>query len=143
MKTSCLHADTENYCVSSENQSDMKRLGNNLINTEIDIILKTPKHLFIGEAKHETGFDNTDTSDVLVHQLIRQYVTIKVLLNLLGTEKKVVQFVVANNRDHTMNFGQVKFLLDQGWMRKENVLTWEDIKKLWPPLTAYGAQPIV
>ncbi len=128
-----------NYNPSQANQE--VNLRNNLGNTEIDIVLETPNHLFIGEAKHETGFDNSDTSDVLVHQLIRQYVTTKVLLNILGNKKKVVQFVVADDRDHTMNFGQVKFLLQQCWMSENNVLTWKDIKEFWPPLTANGALP--
>ena len=48
----------------------MAQLGNNLVNTEIDVVLETPKCLFIGEAKAESTF-GTDGSDVLVHQLIR------------------------------------------------------------------------
>ena len=111
------------------------KLVNNLVHTEIDIVLETPNHVLIGEAKHETGFDNADTSYVLVHQLIRQYVTTKVLLDLLEiekSEKKVVQFVVADNKDAAMNFGQVRFLIAQDWMNKDNVLIWEHIKELWP-----------
>ena len=38
----------KNYRVAS---GDEKELFNNLRNTEIDIVLETPGHLFIGEAK--------------------------------------------------------------------------------------------
>ena len=49
------------------------KLYTNLHNTEIDIVLETPRRLYIGEAKSEMSF-GADGSLVLVHQLIRQYV---------------------------------------------------------------------
>ena len=41
-------------------------LWQNLYNTEIDIVLETPSHLFIGEAKDEAGL-GADGNYVLVH----------------------------------------------------------------------------
>lgn len=43
-----------NYMASRETQDALYR---NLQNTEIDIVLETPGHLFIGEAKHKSRFD--------------------------------------------------------------------------------------
>lgn len=121
---------TGNYGLPDEKREE--NLFNNLFYTEIDVVLKTPKHLFIGEAKHETGFDSFDTKHVLVHQLVRQNVTAKILLSLLKCEKEVVQFVIADDKEQAKNFGQVRFLIDQKWMNDKNILTWEQIKELWP-----------
>ena len=120
-----------NYDVLTEPRKD--KLSNNLFNTEIDIVLETPNHLFIGEAKHEMGFGaNGDL--VLVHQLIRQYVMAKTLINRLASEgcvskKKVVPFVVRNNPKGREQ-AQVDFMVCQGWLKKKNVLTWECIENL-------------
>ena len=120
-----------NYDLSDVPDEDRKeKLFSNLFNTEIDIVLETPRHLFIGEAKHETGFNNANGQYVLVHQLIRQYVMANILVKHIDCRKKVIPFVVANDRYHTMNFGQVKFLLDQCWMSQKNILSWDCIKKL-------------
>ena len=106
-------------------------LGNNLVNTEIDIVMETPTHLFIGEAKHQAGL-GTDGNDVLVHQLIRQYVMAWILVVLRGKHRKVVPFVVGGkeNLSSLKNTEQVKFMRCQGWLRKENVMTWKDIAKI-------------
>ncbi|MCE2463061.1 MAG: hypothetical protein J4F46_03980 [Dehalococcoidia bacterium] len=139
MKTSNLRSDMKenwNYSVSPRDQNAMKKPGNNLINTEIDIILKTPKHLFIGETKHLEDFSK-DTDNVLVHQLIREYVTAKILLGRLDTDLKVVPFVI---RDKFRAEGnrQVKFMLNQRgpdgqpWLKEENILSWNDIEVLHP-----------
>ena len=100
-------------------------LASNLINTEIDIAIETPTHLFIGEAKEESGFDG-DGQYVLVHQLIRQYVMAWVLISLQGKNKKVVPFVVGGNK----NQNQVKFMKKQGWLDKKNVLSWKCVKAI-------------
>ena len=73
-----------NYDPSPEGAK--KKLFDNILNTEIDIVLETPTHLFIGEAKHEMGF-GADANLVLVHQLIRQYVVATILLKLLDCNK--------------------------------------------------------
>lgn len=102
-------------------------LCNNLINTEIDIVIETHNHLLIGEAKHKSGFDaNSDL--ILVHQLIRQYVMAKILVELRECGKKVVPFVVGGNK----NNHQVRFIICQKWMDNDNLLRWENIKSLWP-----------
>ena len=114
-----------NYCVSSE--GNRKVLYRNLQNTEIDIVLETPKHLFIGEAKHESGFGG-EGKLILVHQLIRQYVTATILLDLIGKNKQVVPFIVADkeNLGKVRNTAQVKFML-QDWLKPQNILSWDCI----------------
>ena len=72
-----------NYDVSTKDR--MANLGNNLVNTEIDIVLQSPNHLFIGEAKHEMTF-GANGRLVLVHQLIRQYVMAKILMDRLESD---------------------------------------------------------
>ena len=125
-----------NYCVSlnDEKEKAMKQLGNNLINTEIDIVLEAPGHLLIGEAKFEEDF-SMNTHNVLVHQFIRQYVMAKILLGRLKSNLEVVPFVV-RQKCRAEGDRQIKFMVDQCWMSDKNVLTWEDIKEFWPSLTA-------
>ena len=100
-------------------------LYNNLVNTEIDIVLDTPRVLFIGEAKYEMDLA-ANRNLVLVHQFIRQYVMASILVNLAGTGKEVRMFVVGVNK----NKRQVQFAIDRGWMKAGNVLKWSDIEKL-------------
>ena len=76
--------------------SDRKGLADNVKNTEVDIVLETRERIFIGEAKYESGFQPKG-SHVLVHQLIRQYVTARVLVDLSGhPDKEIVPFVVTD-----------------------------------------------
>ncbi|MCY3656887.1 MAG: hypothetical protein OXG95_09820 [Chloroflexi bacterium] len=109
--------------------SDTGKLASNIANTEVDIVLESPGHLFIGEAKHEMRF-HASGSLVLTHQLIREYVTARVLLDLLGSEKTVVPFVVGSTTAELKRQKQVQFMLDQGWMDPKNVLEWSDIEAL-------------
>ena len=122
-----------NYEVSSENQRTPLR--NNLANTEIDIVLESPRRLYIGEAKYKSGF-HADGNLVLVHQLVRQYVTAKVLVDVLGWDKEIVPFVVVDasgrgpgpERDAWGSDRwphQVRFMVEQGWMHTGNCLTWD------------------
>ena len=113
------------YDVSTE--ESQKSLCNNLRNTEIDVVLQTPKHLFIGEAKDESAF-GADGRLVLVHQLIRQYVMATILLDCRRCDRKVVPFIVGNSVKSLENTAQVKFMLKQGWLKKKNILSWDDIK---------------
>ena len=126
--------DDKNYNVSTEGGEES--LYNNLVNTEIDIVLETPKHLFIGEAKHEMTF-GANGSLVLVHQLIRQYVMAKILVDLAvesdDPKKEVVPFVVGDNIEELKKKHQVKFMLAQRWLKKENILSWDCIKELGNP----------
>ena len=115
-----------NYVVST---GDSKaKLFNNLRNTEIDIVIETPGYLLIGEAKHESDF-HANGNLILVHQLIRQYVMTKVLLKCLGSDKKeVIPFVVGDCAEKLERKNQVKFMIQQGWLKKSNVLEWRDIR---------------
>ena len=81
-----------NYDASKKYPTRISELSDNLRNTEIDIVLQTPKHLFIGEAKHEEDGFGTDGSYILVHQLIRQYVMAEILVDLTHSDKQVVPF---------------------------------------------------
>ena len=113
-------------------QSD--KLFSNFTHTEIDIVLATPNHLFIGEAKHESGLTSS-SKYVLVHQLIREYVTANILVELLRYREdfpplKVVPFMVVNCPDDFWKNEQVRFMVKQQWLKKENVLSWSDICKL-------------
>ena len=81
---------SEDACVPGRNGSktpSAESLRSNLLSTEIDIVLETPSHLFIGEAKHESDLDG-NSRYVLVHQLIRQYVLAKILLKKLEEDRK-------------------------------------------------------
>ena len=105
------------------------KLSNNLINTELDIVLETPNQLYIGEAKDESGF-HADGKLVLVHQLIRQYVVANILLKFVGCKKKVVPFVVGNDPEALKKRRQVDFMIQQDWMTEGNVLSWAEVEKL-------------
>ena len=92
----------------------MANLGNNLVNTEIDIVLQSPNHLFIGEAKHEMTF-GANGRLVLVHQLIRQYVMAKILMDRLESDglakKNVIPFVVGDDVGSLKKGRQVEFMV--------------------------------
>ncbi len=117
----------DNYRASSDDQ--MRRLRNNLRNTEIDIVLESPNHLFIGEAKHQSDFGG-NSEYILAHQLIRQYVMASILTKSPNRGVTVVPFVVGDSRAELKKQHQVDFMLCQGWMREENVLEWSDIEAL-------------
>lgn len=108
--------------------SNKKQLADNIRNTEIDVVLEARHHLFIGEAKREEKFG--DSASVLKHQLVRQYVTARILLDLIGKRKTIVPFVVGNDRDTLEKDRQVRCMVDRLGMRRENVLAWEDIQRL-------------
>ena len=95
----------------------------------MDIVLSSPSHLFIGEAKHEATF-SADSSNVLAHQLIRQYVTASILVGLRRRSESVVPFVVGDSANALRRSHQVQFMIERGWMRAENVLEWGAIEAL-------------
>ena len=96
---------------------------NNLVHTEIDIVIETEQLMFIGEAKGVTQL-HSSSNHILVHQLIRQYVMATVLKDLCKSYKEIVPFVVGvdGNQD------QVKFMIREKWLKEENVLGWEHIE---------------
>lgn len=124
----CVEKEFTNLDAIHYRVSDKVKLANNLRNTEIDIVLESQHHLFIGEAKREEDFG--DSASVLKHQLVRQHVMARILLDLVGKKKKIVPFVVGNDREDLENDPQVRFLIAQGWMRHDNVLDWDDIRQL-------------
>ncbi|MCY4528382.1 MAG: hypothetical protein OXD46_05040 [Chloroflexi bacterium] len=124
-----------NYNVS--NRDWKEKLWTNLNNTEIDVIVKTPNHLFIGEAKHETTAFDADKNRFLMHQLIREYVMASTLIDCLESDKEVVPFVVGNEPDkikephpNLKHIHQIGFLRDVGWLKEENVLSWDCIDEI-------------
>ena len=121
-----------NYDLSPDKQKEAG-LFDNLLNTEIDIVLESPSLLFIGEAKQESRLGAAG-GHVLVHQLIRQYVTASILIHIMGIEKKIIPFLVVDRGNHAsvLNTGQVNFMLSQKWLKEENVLTWDDVRSLHP-----------
>ena len=125
-----------NYDTSVENNS---ALLSNLTLTEIDIVIQTSKTLFIGEAKQESKLNGTGKR-VLVHQLIRQYVMATLIVSIIPEcqIEKVVPFVVwdSDSSIDLKNTVQVKFMDEQGWLRPENILTWNYIEKLLNPDSA-------
>ena len=112
--------------------SSAEALKSNLASTEVDIVLATSKHLFIGEAKDESDL-GTNGNLILVHQLIREYVMAQMLVDLTvkpgSPRKKLIPFVVEGKKE-LRNKEQVLFMQSQGWLKKENVLSWCNIKKL-------------
>ena len=62
----------------------------------------------------------------IVHQLIRQYVMARILVDLVGCRKTVVPFIVGGNKRQQ----QVRFMLDQGWMKNTSLLSWSDVRAL-------------
>lgn len=108
---------------------DEVKLTNNLVRTEIDIVLQSQRHLFIGEAKRDEKFgENKDL--VLVHQLVRQYVMARILLDIVGSKKQIVPFVVGNDREKLAEDAQVRFMSEHYGMREENVLGWDEVRGL-------------
>lgn len=115
---------------------DDEEFYNNLRNTEIDIVLSTPKFLFVGEAKHESSFD-VEYKYVLMHQLIRQYVMTKILVNCREEKVEVVPFVIADNpaklktpHPNLKHMHQISFMLNQCLLKEENILSWNSIGKI-------------
>ena len=117
----------ENYDVSTKERK--ANLVNNLFNTEVDVVLETPDHLFIGEVKHEMSF-GANGKLVLVHQLMRQYVMATILVEISENRprKRVIPFVVGDRVENLKKTPQVRFMISQGWLGKQNVLGWDEIK---------------
>ena len=116
-----------NYDVSTNKRKT--NLVNNLVNTEIDIVLESPSHLFIGEAKHEMSF-HASGKLVLVHQLVRQYVTARIIADMCEPKKKVVPFVVGDNIEKLKKKTQVQFMMQNYSLKEKNILSWEDLGNL-------------
>ena len=114
-----------NYDVSRPERK--RTLRNNLLNTEIDIVIESPEFLYIGEAKCSMGF-GANSRLVLVHQLVRQYVMATVMMEVIslagGRKKMVVPFLVVD----TCRSLQVQFMRDTERLKKSNILKWDTIE---------------
>ena len=113
----------------ADNDKWKQELYSNLYHTEVDIVIQTQKHLCIGEAKCEADLGAV-SDDVFVHQLIRQYVMAKILVELTGKDKEVVPFLVGDHPDKLMKTVQVKFMIKMNYLSKRNVLSWKDLSKI-------------
>jgi hypothetical protein len=121
---------SHNYTCPEAGSKYAESLYDNLLNTEIDIVLSTPDCLLIGEAKHEETF-GANSEHVLAHQLIRQYVMASILVNIMGDKpsKEIVPFVVCDSKEKMERTAQVQFLHHQKWLCLDNVFSWEDIRR--------------
>ena len=107
------------------NKETSKKLFNNLLHTEIDIILETNDNIYIGEVKDSQNFD-AKSKYVLVHQLLRQYVMVSMLVDEINVYKNLVPFIIGND-DSIKRKGQVYLMKRLGYLKSNNVLCWPDI----------------
>ena len=117
-----------NYC-SAEDY--FQELFENLGHTEIDIVIQCGKQLILGEAKSESPLD-ANSRYVLVHQLIRQHVMARTLVQVIGADLEIFHFLVgdADRVQSLRNTVQVKFMTHKCWLKPENVLSWEQVAQL-------------
>lgn len=122
---------TANYALERENAP--LSLFHNVRNTEIDIVIETRKKLYIGEVKDSQKF-GANGNLFLPHQLLRQYITARILVDELGKDLDVVPFIVLNNntpKDKNevvqLNSGQIKLMKKLHYLKTENVFRWSDI----------------
>ena len=117
----------------NDNDKWKQELYSNLRHTEVDIVLETPEHLCIGEAKCEARL-GANSCDVLVHQLIRQYVMAKILVELTrestDKDREVIPLLVVDCLEELMKTAQVNFMIEKNWLSKRNVLSWNKLKRI-------------
>jgi len=114
------------------NSNCIKSLFSNMKNQEIDIVIETPKQIFIGEAKYTTKGFSDNKKYFLPHQFIRQYVTTKLLLNHKQVKKEVIQFLVCEKKT-VKKFEedpQVLFMKKYYKFKLKRIIPWEDIELL-------------
>ncbi|MBI2170556.1 MAG: hypothetical protein HYU30_00820 [Chloroflexi bacterium] len=125
-----LQLDERSYRVPTSREGQVK-FYYEMQNTEIDVVLWAPGYLFVGEMKSESNF-GASRKNILVHQLIREYVMAKIALLLRPADESVaiVPFVVGEKKRYLHSNSQVGFLVYRGWLRKENVLSWSDLTQV-------------
>ena len=71
------------------------------------------------EAKHEMSCGG-DGNLVLVHQLMRQYVMARILVEYLPnpSKKVVIPFVIGDKIENMKKTFQDKFMISQGWLKE-------------------------
>ncbi|AFI88866.1 hypothetical protein [Pectobacterium parmentieri] len=112
-----------NYSLERENAP--LSLFHNIRNTEIDIVIETRRKLYIGEVKDSQKF-GANGNLFLPHQLLRQYVTARILVDELGKDLDIVPFIISNNKE-TEKSGQIKLMNKLNYLNMKNVFTWSDI----------------
>jgi len=50
-----------------------------------------------------------------------------VLIEFSHNRREVIPFIVCDGVEGAMKTSQVKFMIDQGWLTKENVLHWDEV----------------
>ena len=113
----------------ADNDKWKQELYSNLYHTEVDIVLQTQKQLCIGEAKCEQAL-GANSKRVLVHQLIRQYVMTKIVVEHTDKDKEVVPFLIGDYPEKLMKTAQVKFMIEMNYLSERNVLSWEKLSKI-------------
>ena len=119
---------TDNYTVNNEDAA--QELTENLIHTELDIVIQSNSNLYIGEAKVESklGYDG---DSVLVHQLIRQRVVMELLLMHENLNHGIRHFLILQKQPNRLQ-DQMRFAIERGWFKRSNILTWKDLNELAP-----------
>lgn len=121
--------DLNDNAYRAETGQQRDRLYDNLQHTEIDVVLESDGCLFIGEAKDESPFD-AESTHALVHQLIREYVMASILVDRLSKKKHIIPFVVWSRGQQERKQLQVQFMIEQGWLQEDNLLTWQQVAGL-------------
>lgn len=121
-----------NYNVSEE--AGITKLYHHLHGAEVDVVLQTPGHVFVGEAKYKGGFNDYGNA-VLRHQLVRLYVVSSMLLEILAEDRgkeevAIVPFVVSDEPEKLERSQQAQFMIHKGWLSPKNVMGWESISRL-------------
>lgn len=127
-----LHVEKSvNY--SLEREDAPLHLFQNIRHTEIDIVIETRNKLYIGEVKDSQTF-GAHGGLFLPHQLLRQYVMARVLIDELGKDLDIVPFIVVSNntpkdKDENVQLknGQVLLMKHLNYLKMVNVFTWSDI----------------
>ena len=105
------------------NNAMATKLFHNIRGTEIDIVIETKAAIYIGEVKDTQAFGAKGDA-ALPHQLLRQYIMVKILLDELQSDLEVIPFVISGSV-RTKNSGQVKLMQSLEILNKENVITWD------------------
>ena len=120
------------------NPTNHEGLFRNLYNTEIDVLIEDDSSIYVGEAKGEMSFNANATHHMLVHQLVRQFVTASIWAAYEaavigeGNQKLIVPFIVSDREKlpKLRNNNQVQFLLHNGWLSPDKLIAFEDISQL-------------
>ena len=121
-----------NYNVSGK--EGRRKLYHHLHGTEFDVVLEAPGLLFLGEAKLGGSYNDSNDS-VLRHQLVKQYVVANILLSYMGKRNDggqllIIPFVVSDKPDTLKKSPQAKFMIKRGWLKADNIMSWDDINEL-------------